>query len=57
MHNFNTWYLIAESKYSGCSRYTSGSTGNPKGVMVIHGNLLVNFADIDRGFEQSILHG
>lgn len=31
-------------------QYTSGSTGNPKGVMVSHGNLLANQAAIKKGF-------
>jgi acyl-CoA synthetase (AMP-forming)/AMP-acid ligase II/acyl carrier protein len=31
-------------------QYTSGSTRTPKGVMVSHGNLLANVADIERGF-------
>ncbi|MBW4563643.1 MAG: fatty acyl-AMP ligase [Mojavia pulchra JT2-VF2] len=31
-------------------QYTSGSTGNPKGVMVSHGNLLANLAVIHRLF-------
>jgi acyl-CoA synthetase (AMP-forming)/AMP-acid ligase II len=31
-------------------QYTSGSTGNPKGVMVSHGNLLANQAAIQQSF-------
>jgi acyl-CoA synthetase (AMP-forming)/AMP-acid ligase II len=34
-------------------QYTSGSTGNPKGVMVSHGNLLHNLAMIYQCFEHS----
>lgn len=30
-------------------QYTSGSTGNPKGIMIRHGNLLQNLADLDQG--------
>ncbi|MFM8296071.1 MAG: AMP-binding protein, partial [Microcystaceae cyanobacterium] len=33
-------------------QYTSGSTGTPKGVMVSHHNLLINSADLDRGWGQ-----
>jgi acyl-CoA synthetase (AMP-forming)/AMP-acid ligase II len=34
-------------------QYTSGSTALPKGVMVSHGNLLSNLANLDAGFEHS----
>ena len=32
-------------------QYTSGSTSEPKGVMVRHGNLMANLLDMDRGWE------
>lgn len=42
-------------------QYTSGSTGEPKGVMVSHGNLVSNCADIGRamdiGMDSAILVG
>ncbi|MDA8528595.1 AMP-binding protein, partial [Opitutaceae bacterium] len=31
-------------------QYTSGSTANPKGVMVSHANLIHNLTDLDRGW-------
>ncbi|HCF29538.1 MAG TPA: AMP-dependent synthetase, partial [Cyanobacteria bacterium UBA11049] len=34
-------------------QYTSGTTGNPKGVMVNHGNLLDNSASIYQAFEHT----
>ncbi len=34
-------------------QYTSGTTGDPKGVMVSHGNLMANQASIQQGFEHT----
>ena len=32
-------------------QYTSGSTATPKGVVVTHGNILANMADLDAGWD------
>ncbi|RMF02068.1 MAG: AMP-dependent synthetase [Bacteroidetes bacterium] len=38
-------------------QYTSGSTGNPKGVIINHGNILHNVAGMDEIFKDRTLHG
>ena len=38
------------SDYLAFLQYTSGSTGNPRGVMLSHGNLLHNLSVIQQGF-------
>ena len=37
-------------------QYTSGSTSDPKGVMVTHGNLVHNLAVIHRAFDLDRIH-
>lgn len=50
-HLSSTWQKATVSSDSlAFLQYTSGSTGNPKGVMVSHGNLLSTSADLDRGW-------
>jgi acyl-CoA synthetase (AMP-forming)/AMP-acid ligase II len=52
---FDTQVQLDESTISGDSlaflQYTSGSTTNPKGVMITHHNLLQNAAIIQEGFQ------
>jgi acyl-CoA synthetase (AMP-forming)/AMP-acid ligase II len=50
-HLSSTWQrAIVSSDSLAFLQYTSGSSGNPKGVMVSHGNLLSTSADLDRGW-------
>lgn len=42
--------FVAERDQLAFLQYTSGSTGNPKGVMLSHGNLLYNLEMIFQGF-------
>jgi acyl transferase domain-containing protein/acyl-CoA synthetase (AMP-forming)/AMP-acid ligase II/pimeloyl-ACP methyl ester carboxylesterase len=51
------WYRPAlKSEMLAFLQYTSGSTGQPKGVMVSHGNLLTNSVAINRSFQNTPDH-